>query len=69
MVGQIELAKVILKNLFSYPEARNGIPYSVILLIAKEKGVYRGDLKEARIELGITSEDRDGTRYWHWPKE
>lgn len=64
----IEIAKVVLKRIFSYPEAENGLKVETIYLIGRDSGLVKGVLKKARKELGILSENRDGIQFWYLPK-
>jgi len=63
------IARVLLKNLLQSPEAANGVNVKTLLIIGRDQGLNKRAMKDARKELGIISEDRNGIQYWFMPKE
>lgn len=63
------IAKVLLKNLFESPEAANGVNVKTLLIIGRDQGLNKRAMKDARKELGIISENRNGIQFWIFPKE
>gem|GEM_PF-2998633 len=66
----IKLAEAILKSIFNdeYMPAE-GIPIKTVYDICLCKGTTKGFLKEARKNIGIQSENRNGVQYWFMPKQ
>jgi len=66
----VELAKVVLKRILADPKVMDyGVPVKTALLIGKDHGLVKSVMKEARKELGIQSESKNGEQYWLLPRE
>lgn len=60
-------AEVVLSLIFRDGEKRQEVKQ--ILKRAKEAGVGRRIMKDARKSLGVKSENVDGTYWWVWPDD
>lgn len=60
-------AEMVLSAIFRDGEKRQEVKQ--ILKRAKESGVGRQFMKDARKSLGVKSENVDGTYWWVWPDD
>lgn len=66
----LELAKAYLQKMLTDPMLNAKLPVSLLLDIGRQShGLNRKELKAARKELGVVSENIDGVQYWSLPKE
>lgn len=63
-----ELAKAYLIRILTDPLLHKKLPAAEIIKTGKKvHGLTRGELKTARKELGIISENEAGTQVWYLP--
>ena len=66
---QNERAKAFLKNIFKTPGLLSHQRVAVIVGIARMEGITRAELKTARKEMGLQSENIGGEQYWSLPED
>ena len=66
---QNERAKVFLKNIFTTPGALNRQRVADIVRIGQLDGITRAELKSARKEMRLRSENISGVQYWSLPED
>lgn len=62
--SDLDLAKSFLKKLAEDPMIKADLPVDVLTRLAKQQGIKRAVLKQARKELKISSVQVDGVRMW-----
>lgn len=66
---QNERAKVFLENIFTTPGALKRQRVADIVRIARLDGITRTELKTARKEMELRSENISGVQYWSFPED
>lgn len=64
-----ELAKALLRRVLSDPLVVKGLPVKTVLAIGKDERLTKRVMKDARKEIGVISENRNGVYFWILPQE